>query len=256
MGLTIHYTLSVKENLSAGVVRELARRTAQYARKIGCAEVSEPFRAEEGGNYAPLFFPIGKPKANGSSYSAAMPRRGWLVNVWPGAGCETAKFGLCQYPRRILFRGQNVPTGFKGGWQFHSFCKTQYAGEHGWENFFKCHRLVISLLDFWRGLGVRVKVNDEGGYWETRSVEKLRTELVGYDRLVAVMGGILKDTCSDSGGPSVESPIFDYKNFERLEHEGQQEFGAQIQQLHKKLAGKNLTALSAALASRAVVDRE
>ena len=41
MGLTIHYKLSVATNLSAAVVRELARRTALYARKIGCAEVGE-----------------------------------------------------------------------------------------------------------------------------------------------------------------------------------------------------------------------
>lgn len=239
MGLTIHYTLSVKEHLAASVVRELARRTAQYGRKIGCAEASEPYQAEEGRSYAPLFFSIGDPNSSESVFSAAMPRRGWLVNVWPGAGCETAKLGLCQYPRRILFRGQSVPTGFKGGWQFQSFCKTQYAGEHGWENFLRCHRLVVSLLDFWRDLGVRVKVNDEGGYWETRSVEELRAELGGYDRLVAAMGGMFKDACGDGGGGlSVESPIFDYKNFERLEHEGQQEFGARIQQLQKKLAGE------------------
>jgi hypothetical protein len=266
MGLTIHYTLSVKGNLSAGVVSELARRTAQYARKIGCANVSAPFRAEEDGNYAPLLFSIRKPKANeqrthscppvfglnelyqrtGLSllhragferasqddlFGAAMPLRGWLVNVWPGAGCESAKLGLCQYPRRILFRGQSVPTGFKGGWQFQSFCKTQYAGEHGWETFLKCHLLVVSLLDFWRGLGVRVKVNDEGGYWETRSVKKLRAELGGYDRLVAAMGGMFKDACGEGDGLSVESPIFDYKNFERLEHEGRREFGGRIQQL-------------------------
>lgn len=275
MGLTIHYTLSVKENLSAGVVRELARRTAQFARKIGCTKVSEPFRAEQDGTCPPLLFSIRKPKANeqrahssppvfglnelyqraglspshradfepasqSGLFGAAMPRRGWLVNIWPGEGCETAKLGLCQYPRRILFRGEFVPTSFKTGWQFGSFCKTQYAGEHGWENFLKCHRLVVSLLDFWRGLGVRVKVNDQGGYWETREVEKLRTELGGYDRLVAVMGGMFKDACGEGGGGlSLASPIFDYKNFERLEHEGQQEFGARIQQLQKKLAGKN-----------------
>ncbi len=240
MGLTIHYTLSVKENLSAGVDRELARRTAHYARKIGCAEASEPYRAEAGGSYAPLFFEVGKPKSNDSFFNVVQPLRGWLVNVCPGAGCETTKLGLCQYPRRILFRGQPVPTGFEGGWQFHSFCKTQYAGEHGWENFLKCHLLVISLLDFWRDLGVRVKVNDEGGYWETRSVEKLRAELGGYDRLVAAMGGMFKDACGDGGsGLLVESPIFDYKNFELLEHEGRREFGGRIRELQRKLVGKN-----------------
>ena len=40
---------------------------------------------------------------------------------------------------------------------------------------------------------------------------------------------------NDSGGSlSVESPIFDYANFERLEHEGRLEFGRQVEQLRKK----------------------
>jgi hypothetical protein len=232
MGLTIHYTLSLKEEVSAAVVRELARRTADYARKIGCAEVGGLLRAEKHEDLATLFFKVGK--AEDGFYSSAAPERGWLVQVWPGAGCETVKLGLCQYPRRILCQGGYAPTGFKGGWQLQSFCKTQYAGEHGLENFLKCHLLAVSLLDFWRGLGVGVKVSDEGGYWKTRSVKKLQGEFQRYNGLVAAMSGMLKDA---DGGLSVESPIFNYKNFERLEHEGWQEFGGRIEQLRKELAG-------------------
>lgn len=233
MGLTIHYTLSAKGSLSASVVRELAQRTARYAHKIGCAKVSHLVRAEEHQDVAPLYFRAGKLKDG--RYSCVAPALGWLVDVWPGQGCESATFGLCQYPRRTLVRGRSVATGFKGGWSFHGFCKTQYAGEHGWEHFLRCHRQVISLLDFWRGLGVMVKVIDEGGYWETRSEEKLRDELRQYDGLVAALGGMFKDACADSGGLSVKSPIFDYRNFERLEHEGRQKFGGRIEQLQRKL---------------------
>jgi hypothetical protein len=64
-------------------------------------------------------------------------------------------------------------------------------------------------------------------------VEKLRAELGNYDRLVAAMGGMLKDVSGEGDGSSVESPIFDYKNFERLEHEDQREFGGRILQLRK-----------------------
>jgi hypothetical protein len=251
MGLTIHYMLSVKEDISLGVVRELVKRAAQYARKIGCAQVGELLRAEEEENHEPLFFYIGKAKVRGGlterQSGMAFPRCGWLVHVLPGAGCESAAFGLCQYPRRLLSCGHYVPTGFKGGWRFQSFCKTQYAGEHGRENFLKCHLRVVSLLDFWRSLGVRVKVNDEGDYWETRSVEKLQRELGDYDRLVAAMGGMFKDGCDRAGGGlSVESPIFDYKSFERLEHEGQREFGARIARFQKRLSseGTGLTLAS------------
>jgi hypothetical protein len=233
MGLTIHYTLSLKQDVSPGVIRELARRTADYARKIGCARASEPKRAEENEDLAPFFFPVGKQKKNEGTFSGVGPKHGWLVEVWPGEGCESAEFGLCQYAKRVRIGGRHVATGFKGGWQLQSFCKTQYAGQHGWEHFLKCHKQIISLLDFWRGLGVRVKVNDEGGYWESRSEEKLRAELVGYDRLVAAMGGMFKDS---GNGLTVESPIFDYKNFERLEHEGQKQYGGKIRQF-KQLSG-------------------
>ena len=47
MGLTIHYKLSVTKYLASAVVRELADRTALYARKIGCAEVGEVVRATD-----------------------------------------------------------------------------------------------------------------------------------------------------------------------------------------------------------------
>ncbi len=47
------------------------------------------------------------------------------------------------------------------------------------------------------------------------------------------MGGMLKDV---SGGLSVKSPLFDHKNFERLEHKGWQEFGGRIEWWRKKLS--------------------
>jgi hypothetical protein len=69
-------------------------------------------------------------------------------------------------------RKGTIATGFTGGWRLNGCCKTQYANEHGWGHFLKCHRQIISLLDFWRDLGATVEVSDEGGYRETRSEEK------------------------------------------------------------------------------------
>lgn len=233
MGLTIHYKLSVTKYLSSAVVRELAERTALYARKIGCTEVGQAVRAASNNELAPLFVQVGKPEDG--CFGHVAPKRGWLVEVWPGAGCESTLFGLCQYPRHVLSRAGKVSTGYEDGWLLKGFCKTQYAGEHGWEHFLKCHRQIISLLDFWRDLGVTVEVSDEGGYWETRSEEKLRAALRRYDGLMAAVGGMLKDQPSESGkGLTVESPIFDYANFERLEHEGRLEFGRQVDQLREE----------------------
>jgi hypothetical protein len=230
MGLTISYTLSLKEGVASGVVRELVRRTALYARKIGCAEVGRVLRADGREDLAPLGIFLGEPSR--SFYTWVAPEHGWLVVVLPGAGCETASLGVCQYPRRVPYGDGYAPTGYRGGWRFHCSCKTQYAGAQGWENFLQCHLRVISLLDFWRGLGARVRVNDDGGFWKTRSVEKLREGLRGYDSLVAAMSGVLKD---GSGGLPVKAPIFEYKDFERLEHEGWQEFGRQIGRLRQEL---------------------
>ena len=190
MGLTIYYKLSVEKNLTVAVVRELAERAAQYAQKIGCAEVSDILRANSDVKSAPLFVCVGKPE-NGC-FDLIPVKRGWLVEVWPGEGCESATFGLCQYPRRIPYRAGSVDTGFDGGWLLKGSCKTQHANEHGWEHFLKCHRQIISLLEFWRELGV-----------------------------------------------TVESPIFDYANFERLEHEGRLEFGRQVDQLRKETGKGN-----------------
>ena len=233
MGLAINYELSVGENLRTAVVRELTQRAAHYAQTIGCAAVGEVRRADGDDREAPLFVHVGRPED--CCFGSVAPRRGWLVEVWPGEGCESATFGLCQYPRRIPFRAGSVPTGFEGGWLLKSSCKTQYAGEHGWTHFLKCHKQIISLLDFWRDLGVQVKVHDDGGYWETRSEEALKEPLRLYDGLIAAVAGMFKDAASGSDGAfSVQSPVFDYAHFERLEHEGRQQFGRPVEELRKK----------------------
>jgi len=234
MGLTIYYKLSVAEKLSSAVVHELTQRTADYARKIGLAEVGETRRADGDERTAPLCVHVG-PEED-CCFGMVAPKRGWLVEVWPGEGCEGAVFGLCQYQRRVPYRQRTVPSGFEGGWLLKSSCKTQYAGEHGWEHFLMCHRQIISLLDFWRQLGVTVEVSDEGEYWHTRSEEKLRVALRQYDGLIAALGGMCKDAAAEDGhGIAVESPIFDNPRFERLEHEGRQELGRTIGQLRKEI---------------------
>jgi hypothetical protein len=233
MGLTIHYKLSVAKNLSAVVVRELSQRTTLYARKIGCAEVGDVVRVEEDTPFTGLFVTWGREED--CCFGRVPARRGWVVAVWPGEGCESAEFGLCQYPRRTPFRAGSVPTGFEGGWLFKGHCKTQYAGERGWEHFVKCHRQIISVLDFWRQLGVVVEVNDEGEYWQTRSEERLQAMARRYDGLVAAVAGAFKDAADKTDKQhSIASPIFERNDFERLEAEGQREFGRQLAQFSRR----------------------
>lgn len=236
MGLTINYKLSVAENLSSAVVRELANRAKLYAKKIGCAEVGDVIPVEKDTPFTSLFVRAGEERD--CCFGLVPAKRGWVVEVWPGEGCESAEFGLCQYPRRAPFvlRGKSgfVATDYKGGWLFKGHCKTQYAGEHGWEHFLRCHKMIVSILDFWRQLGVTVHVSDEGEYWETRSEETLRARLNSYDGLIAAVAGAFKDAADGSGkAHSVESPIFARSDFERLEAEGWREFGKQLSQLRR-----------------------
>ena len=88
---------------------------------------------------------------------------------------------------------------------------------------------MIQVLDFWRELGATAEVTDEGDFWESRSEEKLRAALKKYDGLVAAVAGVLKDS-----GKSVASPIFERKDFERLEAAGEQEFKEQLKQLARE----------------------
>jgi len=229
MGLTIHYSLSVPRDSTRAFVRELIKATARQARNIGCAHVGKVLHATETDPAAPVFFD--SHPSNERREIGGPGEHGWLVEVWPGKGCETAIFGICVQRRRI------PPKKGEPSWRARrrirlgvdTFCKTQYAGEQDWEHFLKCHLRVIHLLDFWRAQGGRAKVHDEGGYWKSRSETKLRRELEDYDRLIAALGGRFKDACDSAGnGWSVESPIYNYANFERLEQEGQEKFGGRI----------------------------
>jgi hypothetical protein len=234
MGLTIHYTLSIKKGTTFGYLHDLLKGTARLARKIGCAHVGRVLHSTETDPTAPPFFETYP--GNERRLDGGPGTHGWLVEVWPGEGCETATFGILGERREIPPKQRKAvwPPRYQTRLRLHSFCKTQYAGEHGWEHFLKCHLRVIHLLDYWRAMGAQVKVHDEGGYWKSRSEKKLRRELDDYDRLIAGLGGAFKDACDASGGGlSVESPIFSYKHFERLEHEGRQEFGGGIQRLRQ-----------------------
>jgi hypothetical protein len=62
-------------------------------------------------------------------------------------------------------------------------------------------------------MGLRVRVSDEGKYWELRDREALVRELQSYNELIAGFGGELKDAY----GASVSGPIFQFGNFEHLE---------------------------------------
>jgi hypothetical protein len=223
MGLTIYYRLSLSQNLPSEQVRDLVQRVADHARELGCADVGRVKCAFEEPLFSRLFVQAGRPEDGCFGHVPA--RAGWVVEIWPGEGCESAFFGLCQYPRTVPYELHGRPgwvrTEYRRGWLFRGACKTQYAAELGWEHFLRCHQQVLGLLRFWRQLGVRVKVRDEGDYWRYRSERRLRETLRLYDRLVAVVAGACKDAAEQAGkGFQVESLTLARTDFERLEAEG------------------------------------
>ena len=220
MGLTIHCTLSTQREISDTVVKELAARTKAFAQKISCEKVLGPKRG------GPDEIKLRK-LPNGDTTGDFIPAKlGWSVMVLPRAGSEPAEIGLCRY--------RSSPH-----WKLTVACKTQYAAQHGWEHFLSCHRRVISVLDLWRDFGVEVKVTDEGEFFETRSVERLRERLGTYDRRVAAMAGTLKDSLG-KGRKVVQAEIFNDPRFERLEAEGRAEVSAKIEEARKIIQGEAL----------------
>ena len=51
--------------------------------------------------------------------------------------------------------------------------------------------------------------------------------------MLAAFGGLLKDMTEKPGDREIKSPIFDYANFEHLEHEGWERFGKFFAPLQK-----------------------
>ena len=89
------------------------------------------------------------------------------------------------------------------GWNWTSFCKTQYASNPecgGIENFLRCHRCVVKLLDFIQKTGlVTVEVHDEGDYWEKRDLGELAREIGEWNEFIAAFAGMLKDGIGQQG---------------------------------------------------------
>jgi hypothetical protein len=104
-----------------------------------------------------------------------------------------------------------------GVWVGSDSPKTQYASlptHGGTPHFIKAHLQIIAVLDIGREMGVVVRVDDDGGYWEARDIKKLLECLRLNQAAVAQLFGMLKDAF---GGDQVESPITEHPDFERME---------------------------------------
>lgn len=154
-------------------------------------------------------------------------------------------FGRHRWPEEFK-ECRQVPTKLSG-WQWSSFCKTQYASDPecgGIPNFLKCHIALITLLDRMRKLpSLKVTVDDEGKYGDSTYSDDwkeaqapgrkptyhrhqglynpaaLANEVGEWNEMIAGMAGALSDVLAGSG-VELESPIKDFQNFEQLEFKG------------------------------------
>lgn len=167
--------------------------------------------------------------AAGQDWNAAVdviPTQTVAFSAWPGQGCEEANLGLRLLPDSLTLhtdRGEPYALAVPDkGWNWKSFCKTQYANDPrcgGIQNFLRCHLTVIASLDAAQELGFRVEVSDEGGFWEKRSVAALAREIGEWDRHLAALVGAFTQRIREDG-MTVEAPIAERPDFEHLEAEG------------------------------------
>lgn len=225
MGVTIHYTLTAPASLKPAEALELVGRMRAVAldlkRRRRAKSVSPIASDTAEALHEGRQFPKARSIWNGKEYSPEVhPKRGAMFEVDIGKDCEPLIIGLFKYPARVTScETNNDECGTRMGWawQYRRHCKTQYASLHGWEHLQRCHVAVIELLVALRTLGITVTISDEGHYWPARNKQTLREEVGMMNRVIAAAAGAMKDFFDDG---SIQSPIFEHPQFERLEAEG------------------------------------
>ena len=251
MGLTIYYDWKTK--LNAPAARRLIKRFRTLATRLPFDDVTEiyeqdppdeqtlyelydhPFR--QGGLY------VTRRRADGEQETVHVPPLHAVFFHVHVHGAESASIGLASHPPVVLHRediiernqdgsefgricGQGDPIEFptrrRGYYSWHSFCKTQYAGNPklgGEPNFLKAHLSLIELLDQIKAAGVQVRIRDDSRYAKHRDVNRLLRDLRRWDAVVANIVGKFSDALGDNSD-SLVAPIKDRPDFEHLEAKG------------------------------------
>jgi len=241
MGLTISYTLTSKVERPEDA-RSLVEKLRDRASELSFKEVGEILELQGRPAYDHKKLDRNDPLArlkihasnylqysfNGEKYNAWVPPDHLIAfTIHPGNGCALADFGLCSYAETITDDGRRVATNLQG-WQWQSFCKTQYASNPncgGLPNFLHCHVGLVKLLDYAAELGILARVVDEGGYWKNRDAAALVKQIEHWNQMMAGAVGQMKDTLEKlgEGTQSIMAEIVKFPNFEHLEAKGRNE---------------------------------
>ena len=136
--------------------------------------------------------------------------------VAPGAECEPAFFGFVGPGSRSSIGGPDDDL-HPGEWFWSGACKTQYASMVSDEHLIRCHLGLVRVLEHAATLGISVTVEDETGYWEHRSTEKLIEAVRDMNRIIARFAGAMSDQLGEEH--HIDAPNFDHPEFEHLEME-------------------------------------
>ena len=163
-----------------------------------------------------------KMKDGGQRHHDFNADKAMILSTWPGQGCEQANFGFCKYPdkikiRKLDFKQVERSTRKKPNtWYWGSFCKTQYASNVSIQHFLRCHLSVCRMLDYFKELGVKVKVSDEGKFWKKRDLQALASEVGCWNTMIAGFSTAFDKGLQNSDGSIMESPIQEHPNFVSL----------------------------------------
>jgi hypothetical protein len=251
MGLTVYYDWKIKTDLMAA--RKLIAKFRSIATKLPFDKVSDIYEQDppEGKS---AFLPYDHSWRQGS---LCLPRRRpdgeeEIVEV-PALhamffhvhvqGAESASIGLASHPpvvlhrpdviqrnkdgserQRLMGRGDPIeyPTRRRGYYSWHSFCKTQYAGNPklgGEANFLKAHLSLIELLDQIGAAGLKVRIRDDSRYAKHREVDRLLRDLRDWNAVIARFAGSFGDALKAIPATLI-APIKDRPDFEHLEAKG------------------------------------
>lgn len=251
MGLTVYYDWKTRIDPSAA--RRMIARFRAMATKLPFDEVSEIYEQDppdnkttylrydhsfrQGGLY------LSRTRSDGEEEIVNVPALHALFFNVRIEGAETATIGLASHPPvvvhrediiernadgseygRQLGRGDAIefPTRRRGYYSWHSFCKTQYAGnpkQGGEANFLRAHLSLIELLDQIKAAGVAVRIRDDSRYARHRNVDRLLGSLREWNAVVASFAGAIGDAIGKESG-CVAAPIMDRPDFEHLEAKG------------------------------------
>ncbi len=225
MGLTVHYQLRV-ETASSRAAKQIVNQLRERALMlpfdlVGPLEIVEtvPGSSPWDDDAPPLWLDSIEDLCRGEDSYDIPPLHGFAFTVIPGPGCESASFGLAEYPKTIVLdNGRRARTGLTG-WSWRSFCKTQYASNPrhgGFENFRRCHVSLVELLDAAAEIGLHTRITDESRYATHRNLDQLRQEIGEWNEFIAGGIGRLKDAL----GGEADAPITEYPNYEHLEAKG------------------------------------